>query len=288
MKMEKFDKTFFDKLLGKQSACYYAHLPKPEQTGRKPELLSEHSALTVAYAQSLANANGLNSTIEHLINDSIPSKLSQRQLLAETINKWFWRAIAFHDFGKINHLFQQNRMKNKADIVKVTHDFESQHSIISAYLYLALFFSELLSLDLSDEEQIFLSNVVLYMSCPIKQHHSAYLDDCQNEEAWCEYENNMPILSHKIEALRPYIHSLNVIVNDEVIKNMRESDIFILPSVNETFGMVYLEAMASGCITVCTKNDGIAGIIKDGENGFLTEPENINETLKKIKYFVQI
>ena len=111
MKMEKFDKVYFGKLLGKQSACYYAHLPKPEQTGRKPELLSEHSALTVAYAQSLVNANGLNSIIEHLINDSIPSKLSQRQLLAETMNKWFWRAIAFHDLGKINHLFQQNRMK---------------------------------------------------------------------------------------------------------------------------------------------------------------------------------
>lgn len=234
--MEKFDKTFFDKLLGKQSACYYAHLPKPEQTGRKPELLSEHSALTVAYAQSLANANGLNSIIEHLINDSIPSKLSQRQLLAKTMNKWFWRAIAFHDFGKINHLFQQNRMKNKADIVKVTHDFESQHSIISAYLYLALFFSELLSLDLSDEEQIFLSNVVLYMSCPIKQHHSAYLDDCQNEEAWCEYENNMPILSHKIEALRPYIHSLNVIVNDEVIKNFHE---YYLGNANLDFGSLF-------------------------------------------------
>ena len=220
--MEKFDKAFFDKLLGKQSACYYAHLPKPEQTGRKPELLSEHSALTVAYAQSLANANGLNSIIEHLINDSIPSKLSQRQLLAETMNKWFWRAIAFHDLGKINHLFQQNRMKNKADIVKVTHDFESQHSIISAYLYLALFFSELLSLDLSDEEQIFLSNVVLYMSCPIKQHHSPFLDNCQNDETWCEHKDRMAILSHKIEKFSPYIRCLNVHISDEVIKDFHE------------------------------------------------------------------
>lgn len=70
--------------------------------------------------------------------------------------------------------------------------------------------------------------------------------------------------------------------HNKVLEKMRESDIFILPSINETFGMVYLEAMASGCITVCTKNDGIDGIIKDGENGFLTEPENIKETLEKI------
>lgn len=70
--------------------------------------------------------------------------------------------------------------------------------------------------------------------------------------------------------------------HNEVLNKMRESDIFILPSINETFGMVYLEAMASGCITVCTKNDGIDGIINDGENGFLTYPDSIKNTLLKI------
>ena len=72
------------------------------------------------------------------------------------------------------------------------------------------------------------------------------------------------------------------IPHEEVLKKMRESDIFILPSVKETFGMVYLEAMASGCITVCTENDGIDGIIKDGINGFTTTPEKVEETLIKI------
>ncbi len=73
--------------------------------------------------------------------------------------------------------------------------------------------------------------------------------------------------------------------HDEVLAKMRESDVFVLPSIGETFGMVYLEAMVSGCITVCTKGDGIDGIIKNGENGFLTEPtvENIRETLLNIK-----
>ena len=56
--------------------------------------------------------------------------------------------------------------------------------------------------------------------------------------------------------------------HEKVLEKMRASDIFALPSVNETFGMVYLEAMASGCITICSENDGVAGIIKNGENGF--------------------
>ncbi|MCM1004364.1 MAG: glycosyltransferase family 4 protein [Candidatus Gastranaerophilales bacterium] len=82
------------------------------------------------------------------------------------------------------------------------------------------------------------------------------------------------------EKLPPYANFTGQLPHDKVLEKMRESDIFILPSENETFGMVYLEAMASGCITVCRKNDGIDGIIKDGVNGFLTE--NVQETLNRI------
>lgn len=77
---------------------------------------------------------------------------------------------------------------------------------------------------------------------------------------------------------------LGKLPQEKVLEEMRNSDVFILPSVSETFGMVYLEAMASGCITICTQNDGIDGIIKDGENGFLTKPSpaEIQITLLKI------
>ena len=68
--------------------------------------------------------------------------------------------------------------------------------------------------------------------------------------------------------------------HNEVLAKMRESDIFILPSIGETFGMVYLEAMSQGCITIGTINDGIAGIIKNEENGFLILP--ISDEIRKI------
>ena len=50
---------------------------------------------------------------------------------------------------------------------------------------------------------------------------------------------------------------------------MRNADIFALISKNETLGMVYLEAMASGCIVIGSKNEGIDGIITSGKNGYL-------------------
>lgn len=89
----------------------------------------------------------------------------------------------------------------------------------------------------------------------------------------------------KLEKIDKNVIFTGRLPHDEVLAKMRNSDIFVLPSVCETFGMVYLEAMASGCITVCTKGDGIDGIIKDRENGFLTEPnsESIKETLLNIK-----
>lgn len=70
--------------------------------------------------------------------------------------------------------------------------------------------------------------------------------------------------------------------HNDVLQKMQEADIFILPSEKETFGMVYLEAMASGCITVGLQNDGIDGIIINKKNGFLTNLNNISETLKDI------
>lgn len=89
----------------------------------------------------------------------------------------------------------------------------------------------------------------------------------------------------KLEKIDKNVIFTGRLSHDEVLAKMRNSDIFVLPSVGETFGMVYLEAMTSGCITVCTKGDGIDGIIKDRENGFLTEPnpESIKETLLNIK-----
>lgn len=71
------------------------------------------------------------------------------------------------------------------------------------------------------------------------------------------------------------------IPREEVLFKMSESHIFTLISTGETYGMVYIEAMLQGCITIASKGEGFDGIIKNGENGFLCEPGNQKE-LKKI------
>ena len=71
------------------------------------------------------------------------------------------------------------------------------------------------------------------------------------------------------------------IERDALIKRMRQSDIFVLISEREVFGLVYLEAMLQGCIVIAAKGGGVDGIIVDGVNGFLCEQGNA-EALAKI------
>lgn len=69
------------------------------------------------------------------------------------------------------------------------------------------------------------------------------------------------------------VRFLGRVSNQEVLTEMSKSCFFVMPSVREGFGIVYLEAMASGCITIGTEGEGIADLIVSGENGFLVPPD---------------
>ena len=76
------------------------------------------------------------------------------------------------------------------------------------------------------------------------------------------------------------ISILGKIPRDQIISHLDNSDCFIMISRDEVFGLVYLEAMARGCITIGARNEGIDGVIRHGENGFLCEAGNIDELAK--------
>ncbi|MBQ2848471.1 MAG: glycosyltransferase [Clostridia bacterium] len=77
---------------------------------------------------------------------------------------------------------------------------------------------------------------------------------------------------------------LGQIDRNELQKKMSESTVYVMIS-QETFGLVYIEAMLQGCIVVASRYGGIDGVIVDGENGFLCEEGNsseLGEILKRI------
>ena len=72
-------------------------------------------------------------------------------------------------------------------------------------------------------------------------------------------------------------------VQKDVPVFLESLDIFVLPSRWEGFGIVLLEAGLSGLPVIASRIDGIAEIIKDGENGILFEPGNVAELAEKLK-----
>lgn len=103
---------------------------------------------------------------------------------------------------------------------------------------------------------------------------------------------NLKIIgSGPLEAeLKKLAHSKELNVNfygyieskDELRELYRKSNIFIMPSIHETFGLVYIEAMSQGLPVIYTKNQGIHGYFKEGRVGYGANPNDPNEIKKNV------
>jgi glycosyltransferase involved in cell wall biosynthesis len=71
------------------------------------------------------------------------------------------------------------------------------------------------------------------------------------------------------------------------IPNYKRMDVFVLPSLLEGFGLVLLEAMASGLPVIATNVDGIREVIVDGESGILVPPKNPRAIAKAILRIIE-
>jgi glycosyltransferase involved in cell wall biosynthesis len=90
--------------------------------------------------------------------------------------------------------------------------------------------------------------------------------------------------------IRERVRFKGVMPRRQVIKYMKQSHIFLLVSYLETFGLVYLEAMACGNIVIGSRGEGIDGIIQHEKNGFLSpagEVEPLKGILDKIVFQLQ-
>lgn len=65
------------------------------------------------------------------------------------------------------------------------------------------------------------------------------------------------------------------------------SDIFILPTFNDCFSLVLLEAMQFNLPLISTYEGGIADIIDDNETGYLVEKHNSVDLANKIKQLIE-
>jgi glycosyltransferase involved in cell wall biosynthesis len=82
--------------------------------------------------------------------------------------------------------------------------------------------------------------------------------------------------------LQGNVKLLDIIPRETLIKLYAACAVFVLPSLEEGFGLVVTEAMASGKPIVGTNVSGISSQVKNGWNGFLVEPTNEQQLAEKI------
>jgi len=73
---------------------------------------------------------------------------------------------------------------------------------------------------------------------------------------------------------------------DKLKQEFNKSDFFIMLSKNETFGLVYVEAMSQGLPIIYTKNQGIDGYFKEMHVGVSVDILNIKKETIKVRYLV--
>jgi glycosyltransferase involved in cell wall biosynthesis len=65
------------------------------------------------------------------------------------------------------------------------------------------------------------------------------------------------------------------------------ADVFMFPSLEDTWGMVALEAMAFGKPVLCSKWAGVAELITDGKSGFICDPKDTAAMAKLMQQSIE-
>lgn len=88
--------------------------------------------------------------------------------------------------------------------------------------------------------------------------------------------------ANALKALKKDLEEENVVFHGRLPRDkaqdiLNKAQVFIMVSSVEAFGLVYVEAMAKGCIPVATLGQGADGFVINGTNGFLCKANDIEE-----------
>ena len=90
---------------------------------------------------------------------------------------------------------------------------------------------------------------------------------------------------HSLEPLFPKdrVYFFGYLGGEELACAYASADYFIYASVSETFGQVYLEAMASGTPVVAAEGGQLKEFFINGEHGYLWKPDNLDSAEEAIR-----
>ena len=162
----------------KSHKFYLAHTSHSEDEA--DELLIEHVELVVSYTLRLVREHQIDKVVDKLIGQILAEAFSKAMGLevGDYLKKLFLGAIIFHDYGKVNENFQIQKMNNSLfSNGNTTNGIDSQHSILSTFLFIHYFTNEIKKEFSNDEKVVvFLAIFICLFSNSILKHHAPYLD----------------------------------------------------------------------------------------------------------------
>ena len=77
--------------------------------------------------------------------------------------------------------------------------------------------------------------------------------------------------------LQNHVLLIGFIKEEELVGHYQMADLYIMPSKNEGFGIVFIEALVSGLPVIGGNCDGSTDALLQGQTGTLIAPDNIDE-----------
>jgi glycosyltransferase involved in cell wall biosynthesis len=73
---------------------------------------------------------------------------------------------------------------------------------------------------------------------------------------------------------------------DQIGNYFKNADVFVFPTLEDTWGVVTLEAMLLGKPILCSKGAGTSELVVHGENGYVFSPDNADELANLMQKFL--
>jgi glycosyltransferase involved in cell wall biosynthesis len=87
--------------------------------------------------------------------------------------------------------------------------------------------------------------------------------------------------------LQRHVSMPGYVPSEQLYRYYHRADIFVLPSISESFGQVLLEAMSSGLPIVASAVGGIPETVRHGRNGLLVPPRDVAALVDAVRWLAR-